>query len=647
MKKNNYLLILLASLAGLSLMAQTRIIPHVTRPGGGFETQFILENRGTATALNLLNIFNSSGQALGTFDMFILPGTHVLVNASEYGPDVSHLTIDGDAEIFVTAVYRASKNENSPAHIPESRTQSTLWRIFASNWNLTFDGLAIVNTGTAKTNVQLVQKNEMGLVIAQTKIIDQLAPMAKGLYVLAAPFTASDGSSFEIVADQPIAVTALRGSYPSDPVGYLWENNALPAVSKAQPADGFSLPHVGTYNHAGYVLQLTQEGQNASTARFDLNNPSGNGNALYMASNAAGPVLQSASFGNAPAALLQGKNTTSDQPILSVVNEGHGNSAFLANTNASADQSTLEISNEGKGSGIEMENTNKDGTLATWVNRSTDSNLPQFVIQNQGKSNTTRILTTNTQNQVPALDVYHQGLGSAASFHTFESANDQPTVITVSRGSGSALKAESLNGSTAIEGYGNRSLGGYFEQTNAESNSAALVARNQGNGFAAVFHGDVYVNGNLSKNAGTFVIDHPLDPENKYLYHSFVESDQMMNLYSGTVQLDAEGQAVVKLPDWFEALNTDISYQLTAVGKPGPGLYVARELADGSFAIAGGQPQAKVSWQLTGVRQDAYARQNPLIVEKEKQGEEKGKLLNPQAFGKTENEAIRFSDRSR
>ena len=44
----------------------------------------------------------------------------------------------------------------------------------------------------------------------------------------------------------------------------------------------------------------------------------------------------------------------------------------------------------------------------------------------------------------------------------------------------------------------------------------------------------------LSKSIGTFKIDHPLDPANKYLSHSFVELPDMMNIYNGNVMTDAE-----------------------------------------------------------------------------------------------------------
>jgi hypothetical protein len=44
----------------------------------------------------------------------------------------------------------------------------------------------------------------------------------------------------------------------------------------------------------------------------------------------------------------------------------------------------------------------------------------------------------------------------------------------------------------------------------------------------------------------------------------------MKNLYDGVATLDGKGRAVVRLPNWFEALNAEFRYQLTAIGRPAP-----------------------------------------------------------------------------
>jgi hypothetical protein len=156
------------------------------------------------------------------------------------------------------------------------------------------------------------------------------------------------------------------------------------------------------------------------------------------------------------------------------------------------------------------------------------------------------------------------------------------------------------------------------------------------NGFAGDFLGNVTITGNLSKAGGSFKIDHPLDPANKYLYHSFVESPDMMNIYNGNAKLDSTGEAVIELPAWFGAVNKDFRYLLTPIGAPGPGLYVAEEIADNHFKIAGGGPGMRVSWQVTGIRQDAWANAHRIPVEEIKSDQERGYYLHPELFGQPE-----------
>ncbi len=128
-----------------------------------------------------------------------------------------------------------------------------------------------------------------------------------------------------------------------------------------------------------------------------------------------------------------------------------------------------------------------------------------------------------------------------------------------------------------------------------------------------------------------FKIDHPLDPENKYLYHTSVESPDMMDIYNGNVILDSEGEAEIVLPDWFEALNKDFRYQLSCVGRSAP-IYIAHEIENHRFRIAGGSPGLKVSWQVTGIRHDAYAEAHRSPVEADKPAGEVGHYLHPELF---------------
>jgi hypothetical protein len=151
--------------------------------------------------------------------------------------------------------------------------------------------------------------------------------------------------------------------------------------------------------------------------------------------------------------------------------------------------------------------------------------------------------------------------------------------------------------------------------------------------------GNVSIRGNLSKGGGSFKIDHPLDPANKFLYHSFVESPDMMNVYNGNVVTDQRGLAIVVLPDYFEALNRDFRYQLTVIGQFAQAI-VAKEISHSRFTIRTNKPSVKVSWQVTGIRHDAYADAHRIQVEEEKAPQEQGRYLHPELFGASAEQAI-------
>jgi hypothetical protein len=151
--------------------------------------------------------------------------------------------------------------------------------------------------------------------------------------------------------------------------------------------------------------------------------------------------------------------------------------------------------------------------------------------------------------------------------------------------------------------------------------------------------GDLTVNGTIYAGVKDFRIDHPLDPANKYLYHSSVESSEMMNIYTGNVTTDAEGEATVKMPSWFEAVNTDFRYQLTVMGQFAQAI-VGRKIENNQFTIRTSLPNVEVSWQISGVRHDAYAVAHPLVVEQAKPANEAGFYIHPDLYGQPEQKQI-------
>ena len=187
--------------------------------------------------------------------------------------------------------------------------------------------------------------------------------------------------------------------------------------------------------------------------------------------------------------------------------------------------------------------------------------------------------------------------------------------------------------SVSTSGHG---VYGYAYATSG-TNYGVFGRTNSPSGFGGYFSGDVHVTGNLSKGGGSFVIDHPLDPENKLLRHNFVESPDHLLIYQGKAMLDSRGEAIVELPVYFQALTveTEATIQLTPVGRPflsgvewNPGFQSFTVFGDGG---------RQVFWEVLAKRDDPVIHQLARPVEEEKGPDNKlcnkGQLLYPTAYG--------------
>lgn len=152
-----------------------------------------------------------------------------------------------------------------------------------------------------------------------------------------------------------------------------------------------------------------------------------------------------------------------------------------------------------------------------------------------------------------------------------------------------------------------------------------------GSGHAVWAFGSTAATGTKS-----FQIDHPLEPETKFLNHFSVESPEPYTIYRGTAQLDGRGAAEIELPAYFAEVNRDPTVTLTAVGAPMPGLHLATDVEGNRFAVAGGAPGMRIHWRVEATRNDrwmrAYGAAHP--TEQEKDASTRGKFLNPELFGK-------------
>src|SRR5579863_1897152 len=185
--------------------------------------------------------------------------------------------------------------------------------------------------------------------------------------------------------------------------------------------------------------------------------------------------------------------------------------------------------------------------------------------------------------------------------------------------------------------------GGFFEGGSNSLNMGDGVDVLTGSGLAGSFSGSVTISADLNVGGSkNFKIDHPLDPANKYLVHSAVESSERMNIYTGNVTTDGRGDATVQLPEWFESENGDFRYQLTVIGQFAQAI-VGKKIENHQFSISTNAAHVEVSWQVTAVRQDAYAKAHPLVVEEAKPTKLRGFYIHPELYGAPEEKQIEWA----
>jgi len=434
--------------------------------------------------------------------------------------------------------------------------------------------------------------------------------------------------------------TATTGTYNTASGAYALYNNTNGSVNTANGTAALETNTTGSGNTAigvfavprnttgnfntgsgSYALQNNNTGSdNTATGAFTLNsNTTGNSNTA----NGISSLLSNSSGGY---------NTSSGVYALENNTTGSFNTASGYISGYSADTSNITGSNNtflGSGSALSTGSLNN----ATAIGANAEVGQTNALVL--GSINGVDYATASTSVGIGTTTPVYSGLpdGSTTKLNIVGDNTYVPLVVQ----SASSYGTWMLLNNTSSGGLDWAILSAASGDGEGAGN---LGITDFGNGGTILLESNVRVTGNLSKSGGSFQIDHPLDPANKYLYHSFVESPDMMNIYNGIAVLDIHGAVWITLPEYFEALNQDFRYQLTSMGGPQPSLYVAREIRGNRFKVAGGKPAGKVSWQVTGIRHDAYANAHRIRVEEEKPPQEQGHYLHPELFGAPPDKAI-------
>ena len=358
-------------------------------------------------------------------------------------------------------------------------------------------------------------------------------------------------------------------------------------------------------------------------AKLEINNGS-----LLLKANAGDIVFQSAAgiqkgriWADPTAATGLHLSSGDSNPDISI--DGAGNVGI----GAAQPGAKLHVRSASAG-GATLMTTNLANGLAIWAtNADPASSFPTAAIQNYGTgAGVLGVAEQDSTTSFGVLGMISGGLGPVA-----QRRGGIGVVGSSATGVGVAGVSDGLtNINHGVEGAASGLGAGVYGHTTIPG-GVGVAGENSGGGDAGRFFGNVDVRGTIRTSGKAFRIDHPLDPANKFLSHASIESPDMMNVYNGNVRTDGDGEAVVELPDYFEALNRDFRYQLTVIGAFAQ-VAIAREIKGNRFVIRSDRGNVKVSWQVTGIRRDPYAEAHRIQVEQLKGKAERGRYLHPELY---------------
>lgn len=389
---------------------------------------------------------------------------------------------------------------------------------------------------------------------------------------------------------------------------------------------------IGVYAASSSGLGLNATSSTGSTASFQITNNANTSTAVIVQSNGTGRGIS-----------LSLSNAANGNRGLEVTHAGSGPAIFGSSTTGFG---VWGISSSTSSAGVIGDNTT--GEVVVGRGSAGGSGVGAVVGRQDGPGGYgVRGFVTNSS--TASIGVLGQsgvsgGIGSAGRFENVNASNTSDALQVSSNAASNGVYASVVGSGSKGAVYGissGSSTNGVVGEANTGASAYGIWGKST-SGYAGYFSGNVYVAGTLGKSAGTFKIDHPADPANKYLIHSFVESPDMMNVYNGNITTDAAGTAVVDLPAYFEIENIDFKYQLTVIGQFAQAI-ISKEVNNNKFEIKTSLPNVKVSWQVTGVRNDRYAQQHRVVPEVEKTAEEKGYYLNPDVYGLPETQSMPYS----
>ncbi|PCJ82151.1 MAG: hypothetical protein COA57_13480 [Flavobacteriales bacterium] len=378
----------------------------------------------------------------------------------------------------------------------------------------------------------------------------------------------------------------------------------------------------------------------------EITNTDNPGAAIAATSNGTGQAVSATMTGTGAGGLFQVTNASSVFSALSGIINGSGD-AVVGQTTGSGRAGSFQVNNASNASDALYVTTN--GTVASGIRaENTNTGVAIQAVTNNASNTFSAVqgTTNSTSTAVAGVVGASTGAASGVAGQVDAAATAQQAVLgnNLRTTGGHGVRGQGFNG-TLGETNHSTGFGVYGENFDAIAplGNGIGVA---GKGYYGVLGEDRYLggvggamgvfsNGELgASGVKSFRIDHPLDPENKYLRHFTIESPEVLNMYRGNVKLNQDGEAIVQLPNYFDEINVNFSYHLTPIGAYAP-LFIKEKIGKAStFVVAGGKPGTEVSWTVYAERNDLYVRKNPHSKnpEPEKTEREKGKYQIPRLY---------------
>lgn len=204
-----------------------RMIPHLTAFEGSFTTHLRLANPTDAAKVTLLEYRDLDGTVLAEMEATLDPGETRDLTQEDFPAreGAASVWVNGSHDVLISAIYRAKDKEAGPAQVPAARQTATSWVLYGGAQALTYDGIAVLNTGNTAVDLSITKLSANGDALEMQVLDEDLPAGAKGLYLPHLVVGYQPGDLLMLTANGPVTVVSLRGDLPST---YVWENRAVP-----------------------------------------------------------------------------------------------------------------------------------------------------------------------------------------------------------------------------------------------------------------------------------------------------------------------------------------------------------------------------------------------------------------------------------